>query len=68
MSKTFAWSYMAFGVTARLGDTLEVKMGWKTQTVPIEALRYFYVAPQGDYQELIVAYDKPNGARGTLRS
>lgn len=68
MSKTFAFSYLSFNVTARVGDTLEVKMGLRTQTVPLEALRFLYVAPHGDYQELIVAYDKPNGSRGILRA
>jgi hypothetical protein len=68
MTKTYAYSYMQFAVTARLGDALELKMGFRTQTVPIESLRFVYVAANGDHQELIVAYDKPDGRRGIARS
>lgn len=68
MSKTFSYSYMTFTVTARVGDSLEIKQGLRTQTVPLEALRFLYVQMQGDHQELIVAYDKPNGSRGILRT
>ena len=68
MSKTFSYSYMQFTITARVGDTLEIKMGLRTQTVPLESLKYLYVTTLGEYQELIVAYDKPDGTRGILRS
>lgn len=68
MSKTFSYSYMQFTITARVGDALEIKMGLRTQRVPLESLRYVYVSTLGEYQELIVAYDKPNGSRGILRS
>lgn len=68
MSKTFSYSYMQFTITARVGDTLEIKMGLRTHSVPLESLKYLYVTTLGDYQELIIAYDKPNGTRGILRS
>jgi hypothetical protein len=67
MSKTFDVSYMGFRVAVRIDDVLEAKMGLRMQRAPIEAIRFFYVATQGNYQELVVAYDQPDGRRGTLR-
>ncbi|MBK7859135.1 MAG: hypothetical protein IPJ65_11050 [Archangiaceae bacterium] len=68
MGKTYALRYLNLNVTARLEDQLEVKMGLRTQRVPVEAVRFVYVAAQGNYQELVVAYDKPDGKRGILRA
>ena len=68
MSKTFSYSYMMLQVTARVGDSLEIQMGLRKQTVPLESLRYVYVTPHGQHDELIIAYDKPDGSRGILRT
>ncbi len=68
MSKTFSYAYMMLQVTARVGDSLEIKMGIRTQTVPLEALRYLFVTKHGQYEELIIAYDKPDGSRGIVRT
>lgn len=68
MSKTYAYSYMQFPVAARIGDQVEIKIGLRTQTAPVESIRYVYVSALGEYQELIIAFDKPNGSRGILRS
>src|SRR5687768_8112993 len=68
MSKTFSYAYMMLQVTARVGDSLEIKMGRRTQTVPLESLRYLYVVGHGQYDELIIAFDKPDGSRGIVRT
>lgn len=43
-------------------------MGRRTQSVPIEKIRYFTVLPRGDQAELVVAYDRPDGRRAALRT